>query len=909
MKKILSIALILLALTCVFVSCSKKEPAPAQTAAQPTEAAPAPVEVVIDYDGYLDFDSYKAYILNDLDAVLASIGTDLDAATMANIQKAYKAGVEGINNGTSVKTVQAAFDSAKAAMANCIPLADGVYSFVSLSNAERTEILGTLEAYCIRNGITGISLFENGNYQMYNPRVTLGTETYITGYGFGTLAEGSLTADLETETNPAWKRYYHTINAADPGTANYLNDQGSETGDFYGYIGASFFTTFMNASKDGYDWVPELAVEKPVAIDPDETGMSTRWRFEIRQDLKYNTLGKYAAEYDGKAVELEDFITPFKLLLNQANGYYRGSELAAATGPASFKGGNAYYEATADARKGILSDAEVDFGMVGIKVYEENGKWYFEYEVGSPVNQFYAMYYIASSLYMPVPASFIEKVGVDAYLGYTSDKSSSPVDNSLSLGSYTLERWDSGQQVVYKKNPYYVYAASKYAIAGIHINILTAAATDTEASIKEFLAGKTDSCGIPQTYLDEYKSDPRTRQTKGDSNFKLNVNACDTETWTYLFGEDGVVTQTPAEQYWDLKVVLSNEHFVKALSYSIDRLTFASARGSVPSVNYFSSNYMSDPENGISYDATAAHEKAVQPLLDDTDGYGYSLELARDYFRLALTELEAEGKIVPGTKENPTVLNIEIAWMYATHEDNYHKEIKQFMETAFNDDSVSGGKYQLSVNFWVGDVWSDVYYNKLMVGQYDLGFGSISGNSLNPLGFMSVLSSDQTISGSFTLNWGTDTNNPEADILVYNGMRWSFDALYKASQETSIIGNGALKSAVAFDEAVATPTEAGKHVVLSFTPATGVEISVEDLVIFGYDAAQNYEEHSIFEYATIATEGGKTVITLDIPAADYAGYAAELSGYQGIDMYYSAVIAGVQGDTVYNTFSVVFVGE
>ena len=37
---------------------------------------------------------------------------------------------------------------------------------------------------------------------------------------------------------------------------------------------------------------------------------------------------------------------------------------------------------------------------------------------------------------------------------------------------------------------------------------------------------------------------------------------------------------------------------------------------------------------------TDAHKKAVEPLLADTDGYGYSLELARDYFRLALTELE-----------------------------------------------------------------------------------------------------------------------------------------------------------------------------------------------------------------------------------------------------------------------------
>src|SRR5699024_3096502 len=96
-------------------------------------------------------------------------------------------------------------------------------------------------------------------------------------------------------------------------------------------------------------------------------------------------------------------------------------------------------------------------------------------------------------------------------------------------------------------------------------------------------------------------------------------------------------------------------------------------------------------------------------------------------------------------------------------------------------DSVSGGKYKLDVVFEVGPTWDYVYYDKMMLGQFDIGFGSISGNPLDPLAFMNVLSSDPAISGSFTLNWGTDTNDPNAEILVYNGMRWSFDALYKAA--------------------------------------------------------------------------------------------------------------------------------
>ena len=102
---------------------------------------------------------------------------------------AYNNGQAAIESASDNEAAYAAFNSAKAAMVNALPKADGVYSYLSLTNAERTNILGILEAYAVRNGITGISLFENGGYVMYSSRVQVGTENYITGYGFGTLAD------------------------------------------------------------------------------------------------------------------------------------------------------------------------------------------------------------------------------------------------------------------------------------------------------------------------------------------------------------------------------------------------------------------------------------------------------------------------------------------------------------------------------------------------------------------------------------------------------------------------------------------------------------------------------------------------------------------------------------------------
>ena len=940
MKKVLSILLVL-AMVLSLAACTKEETpsnggntqtttdAPATTTepAKPTADAttPAPTSEAttpeptaeptpeIPWDGaYIEKEDFLAYYAHDLESVFEAIEDQLDDAEYKAVQTVVDNGIDAIEASNTVAEAEKAYADSFSSILNAIPKADGLYTYKKESNAERTNILGILEQYAIAKGITGISLFENGNYQMYNPRVTLGTENYIVGYGFGTLAEGSITADLEYETNDAWKRYFHTLEASDPGTLNYLNDQGAQVGDLYNYIAASFVTTFMNATKDGYDWVPELAFEKPQPVnDDDGDGMCSTWRMQVKtgaDGLKYKSGSEMADRkaFDGREVALEDYETPFKLLLTQKNQLYRGSELANQTGDSAIVGAKAFYDGTADGFKADL------WANVGIKTYEENGKNYFEVTFAGEQTQFYAMYYISGSLYMPIPQDFIDLVTVTNYLGFSSDSKQTPVDNSLSLGPWYLERYDSDQQIVYAKNPYYVFADTKYQIPGVHVKIFPAAESDTTATIKEFLAGHFDSCGIPQDYLNEYKNDPRTRSTLGDSNFKLNVNACDEATWEYLFGENGVVKQTPKAEYWTVKPALGNSHFRKALSLSINRQQFADARGNIASVDYLSSNYMSDPENGLSYATTSAHKNAVNQLLEDTDGKGYSLELARDYFRLALTELEQAGAYKPGTKDKPTEINIEIAWMRPAQEDQYHKEIKDYMELAFNDDSVCGGVYKLNVNFWVGNDWSDVYYNKMMVGQFDLGFGSISGNSLDPIGFGNVLSIDQEISHSFTLNWGVDTNDCDVYTLVYDGIRWSFDALYNAVNGQAFVSGGENTKVVETDytEIVnnGDGTYSGSFTLTAALP-DDTEISVDAVICCNYDRYYNGDGNYVedeCEFTVDDSKKGTYVINFTVPAEIVTEYTSgeglpeEPTGYTGFDLYYNVTLKGNTDSATYS---------
>lgn len=868
---------------------------------------------------YISLNAYAASLTADLGSMKSIIGNvsdDIDA----EVASAHSAGVAAIAAATSHVDAKAAYDDAIDAMLSKIPLADGVMNFSGLDTDKKTEILGLIEAYCVRNGMLGITLYENGGYVMYSKRIQLGAPSYIPGYGFGTLAEGDITADLATENNAAWKRYYHSASSSDPGTLNYLDNQGSQVGDFYGYIGASYYTTAMNDSKDGYEWIPELAVADPEPVGGLENGQADTWRFEIRSGLKYSTLSTIAsrAAFNNREVQPEDFITPFKLLLNQANEYYRGGELANQTGAAAIKGAAAYYKATANAEKGIPSDEEADFSEVGIKIVKDGDKNYFQYTLGAPVTPFYARYYISSSLYMPIPADFIKLVGVDNYLGFNSDKTETPVDNSLSLGAYVVEKWDSDQQVAYKKNPNYVYAKSKYKIPGVHINIVTAAKTDSEAIFKEFIAGKLDSAGIPETQLQKYKTDERTKVTTGDSCFKLNMNALSQEEWIKLFGEDGTYAPNKKEDYWECEPALSNKNFRLGLSYAINRRAFADAKGNIPTVNYFSSDYLSDPVNGISYNSTDAHKNAVAYLLEGSDGCGYNLELARNYFRIALQELEAADQITPGSKENPTVIELEIAWMEASDEDMFHKYVKQYWEEAFNHSSVSNGRYKLVCKFWVGNVWSDVYYEKMLTGKYDIGFGSISGNSLDPLSFFNVNSTDPSIANNFTLNWALDTGKV-SEALIYNGQRWSYDALYQSTQENTIVEDGVIVPHSTLEDAsIKADANGGYDVTIEVGNHEKVDsLTISKLVAFGGGAEVKYGEVDIYAAGeaadgvtvSIAYDEVTRITTITINVSKAIVDKIPVDHYnQGIDVYYNITINGVESST-YVSATLFFMAE
>lgn len=756
--------------------------------------------------------------------------------------------------------------------------ANGIVSFSGESLEEKANILGSLEKYAMDNSLTGLSLYENGGYVMYNPRIQKGADTYIPGYGFGIQREGNITEDMASETKAEWKRYYHTASSTDEKTINALNSKESSVSDLYAIISSSYWDIKMNSTKDGYDWYGVLAKDnRPIpgvaniskgegdklvldsfvpSADPHSS--ATSWKFHVRtgeDGLTYRTLSSkpFALDFNNRQVKLEDYVYGYKMLLTQSFGLSRGSEHAANEKKGyAFVGSQAYYNAT---KTSAGTDDDAFAKNVHFFTGEDEGGAYIVVDMPKSYDPFFGMYYMTSNLYQPIPKEFIislgggdEKKGVERYGSFVQDPAYSPVDTILSLGPRILEYWEEDKTIAFKTNDTWFQKVADpniYRNSGVKYTIYPGAKEDNTLVFKEFLAGNLDGAGIPTVeYLKQYRDDPRTTTTTGDTVFKLNMNTTSKERWVELFGEDGIVTQTSQSDYWDVKPWMGNKNFVRGLNASVDRLTYANNRGNIPSNNFFSSDYLSDPENGISYNNTEAHERAMAEYYPETAGY--NLEASKIFFRHAVDELVENGELELGTRKKPTKISIECWWMYEYMIEDDGAEIGKYIEDAFNDPQVCGGKVKLSVNHKAVTQWDDIYYKHLMVGQFDIGFGSVSGNPYDPLAFLDNLFQDG--SSQYTLCWGDCDTEALDEDLVYDGRAWSFQGLWNAANTYANLVNGEVEPLVDFALAAYPARQAdGKYVVTLYVKQTeledGTDCHFNAACIFATSDSTNYSDY------------------------------------------------------------------
>lgn len=648
------------------------------------------------------------------------------------------------------------------------PLAVGVKNFSGASFAEKEEVLAGLEGYALEHFTGGIPYRDNSGYLLFNERVTLPTNDYVTGYGFG-VDEASLSGPLSGDV--ARPTYYHTWSNQQPGTLNALNSTGSMDLDANGMFTAGYFSTKFNADKSGYEWYPLLAeTERPVPLNLNvETNLATKWQVKVKVggDLKYNFLGKadLKSTFDGRPVALEDYLTPFKLLIEEK--WRRASDLGAE--------GTGFVGVAEELAK--ETGRSID-NVAGIKLNEAEQA--IEFEFIKPKTAFYAMYNLASNLYSPIPMDYIEAIGGAKNYGLLNP------DNVISLGLYTLESIIVTKEMVWKKNPYYI-EADRYTIPGQVVTILE----NSTIAFQEFLAGKLDSARVPTTKLQEFKNDPRARRTEGTGNFKLQVNGLEQAQWDEWFGPNGTKTQGSD---WTLKPIMANKDFLRGVYFAIDRESIADRTGSRAQQTILADAYSINPEAGLSWRKSEAGKAVAADYLPET--HGFSEELAGQYFSDALDTLVAQCKYKPGTEANPTKITLSMEFFDNQQKRDEGDPLATQIKQVFNRVAKPKGfELDFDVKVAIGEDYEKTY-DAMQNGEFDFAFGTIGGNPLNPIDFMDTMSS----SVSWNLSWIHDTSVVQGKGIMYKGEVYSYDALQAAGMGLTLLKDGAVTPQVTIEK-------------------------------------------------------------------------------------------------------------
>lgn len=604
--------------------------------------------------------------------------------------------------------------------------------------------------------------------------------------------------------------------------------------------------------KNEFEWYPVLAkitsrsqdgkpqpVENGKQVAYDASRTYSTWRIYVKtgdDGLKYTTLSTKRGQYNGTPVKIEDYIFALKVLINQKTGYYRSSSYISGTG--EIQGAAKYYNATkavapiADdysavalpTSEGYLDGAngniDGNWNGVGYKAgydptatgADNKGSYFVDVSFNVPTDQFNAMYQISDSNIEPINAQFFKdvtglkdggEIGGYTPLNYGNtvgqDK---PVDTILSLGAYTLENWNDTEYITYKRNPEWIETKENpayYRIEGVFNRISSTAENDPYYGQKRFTLddGYLDSTTKPgdTTEYDNGLNQKGNRiDTPATTNWKLSVNSANQEQWNAMFGPDGTVSPH-ADQFWNVKPIMSNSDFLNGVFFSIDRKTIADKIGMSPAYEYFSDAYYIDPINRVVYNDTPAHQEAISQYAPDKNGY--DIAVAQNGFKKAVQTLLGNGQIKAGD-----TIALDALWMTQANINQFGNAITQNIVSAFNEaaKAVDGNNpVKLEIRNSVpakGDV-----YTPIGEGKFDFAFASLTGMNYNPLNMMEVMKSDN--SSGFTLNWGIDTSKNYQNApyrIEYDGGTWSFDGLWNAAVYGVTVQNGKVTLPYVFDE-------------------------------------------------------------------------------------------------------------
>jgi ABC-type oligopeptide transport system substrate-binding subunit len=624
-------------------------------------------------------------------------------------------------------------------------LANGVYNFKFAPAETRHTLMAAAEDYLLHNQYAGVPLFANAGFNLFSSRMQLMSETSLPVLGFGT-GYSSLAADdskvimEDGEPGNAGEFTYRTALSGNPKTWNHwVYDDGTTSDVMDLYLG-SLYNYEFNEDKSGYVLLPSMAKADPTPVNeevlPSGKVISKTWRFEVRDGLEwaYNPNTDISAITD-HAITAQDFYDTYKLALEQQ--WFR-----AISGGGDFVGGP---QAVVGAKDFVDGVAEWD--AVGIKLIDDNT---IELQFVDDQSQWNVKYFLASFVMGPVHTELYEVLGEE----YGTNE-----ETIAYTGVYYVEYFESDKIIRYTKNDKY-FDAEKYNYTHRTMMIIA----DSEMRFQEFVAGKLDATGLPSAHYEDYKNHPGLKRVPGTTTFRMMLNGTGSP--------EGQIAQFPDSE-WTPEPILANQDFKMGIFHAIDRKKLAEEvlKTSQTQMYLFTDAYVVEAEAGVPYRNTPQGMSVGADLSPSTNGY--NLDAARAYFDKALDALVADGTYASGDE-------IAIEFYYFSGSESQEllgSYLKDAMEEAFISE-----KHNIKV--MVEPLPKDfpgIYYDHMMIGEFDTSVGGISGSTLDAASFLDTYSSDNR--SGFTLNWGIDTSIPEITVAYTNDAGeivkelWSFDAL------------------------------------------------------------------------------------------------------------------------------------
>lgn len=646
----------------------------------------------------------------------------------------------------------------------------GFYNFKFATTELRHTFMAAAESYLLNTNYAGIPLFANGGYNMYHARVQLPVDAYVAIMGFGT-AWATMSADDSTVImddgllGEVGEYTYRTTVSNNPDTWNQWLYEASTDATLMGVYMDGLYAFEFNAAKDGFDVNPSMASADPIPMNTEltETGkeVATTWRITIREDLEwfYHPSTDISGFPTGhEAITAVDFVETFELAL--AENWFR----------AVAGGGDFTSETNQVVNAQEFADGEVAWSEVGIKLIDD---YTFEFQFTNQMSEWNMKYWLSGNVITPINMDLYDSLQDGELNSYGTSETTIAYH-----GAFYAEYYEISKVIRMRENPNY-HSPDDFFFTGYNFYVQK----DSAIRFAEFLDNKLDAVGVPTENYDAYKDDPRIIEVPGVTTFRMMINGLGT-------------VEAQQEQFpgstWVPEPILANANFKSAMYFVIDRQKLAEEvlRTSTTNMYLFSDAYVVDGETGIPYRTTPEGLTVSEGLSPSTHGFNEDAAIA--YFKLAVQQLVDTGDITPGTEANPTVITLGFNIFSGSEAQVLMGEyLKAAFEAAFVDD-VNHVQVELNV---VPKDFPGIYYDYMMIGEFDLSIGGIAGSTLDAASFLDTYSSDNR--SGFTLNWGIDTTQSDIEVVYYDfdGVRhhemWSFDAIYSALNGEVLVVDGA----------------------------------------------------------------------------------------------------------------------